>query len=75
MPTTLAAISFLRSIISSIFSSSVPGAEELVHLHVPRLADAEGAVGGLVLHRRVPPAVEVEDVVGPRSGSGRCRRP
>ena len=37
---------------------------QLVHLDVPRLADAVGAVGGLVLHRRVPPAVEVEDVVG-----------
>ena len=42
------------------------GADELVHLHVARLADAEGAVGGLVLHGRVPPAVEVEDVVGAR---------
>ena len=31
-------------------------------LHDPRLADAVGAVGGLVLDRRIPPAVEVEDV-------------
>ena len=39
-------------------------AHELVHQHVLVLADAEGAVRGLVLHRRVPPAVEVHDVRG-----------
>ena len=39
-------------------------ADELVHQHVPLLADAEGAVGGLVLDGRVPPAVEVDDVRG-----------
>ena len=32
---------------------------------VPGLADAEGPVGGLVLHRRVPPPVVVDHVVGP----------
>jgi hypothetical protein len=37
-------------------------ADELVHQHVLGLPDAEGAVGGLVLHRRVPPAVEVHHV-------------
>ena len=51
------------------------GADELVDLHVARLADAEGAVGRLVLDRRVPPAVEVEDVVRAPSGSGPCRPP
>ena len=39
------------------------GTHVLVDLHVARLADAERAVGGLVLDGRVPPAVEVEDVV------------
>ncbi len=34
-----------------------------MHLHVARLPDPEGAVGGLIFHRRVPPAIKVEDVV------------
>ena len=36
--------------------------DELVHEHVLLLTDAKGPVGGLVLHGRVPPAVEVYDV-------------
>ena len=51
------------------------GADELVHLHVARLADAEGAVGGLVLDGRVPPAVEVEDVVRAGQVEAECRPP
>ena len=39
-------------------------AHEFVHQHVLRLADAKGAVGGLVLHRRIPPAVEMHDMRG-----------
>ena len=39
-------------------------ADELVDEDVALLADAEGAVGGLVLDGRVPPAVEVDDVRG-----------
>ena len=39
------------------------GGDELAHLHVSMLADPERAVGGLVLDRRVPPAVEVDHVV------------
>ena len=39
-------------------------ADELVHQHVALLADAEGAVGGLVLDGRIPPAVEVDHVRG-----------
>ena len=39
-------------------------ADELVHQHVLGLADAEGAVGGLVLHRRIPPAIEMDDMRG-----------
>src|SRR6266536_891710 len=39
-------------------------ADELADLHVLALADAEGAVGRLVLHGRVPPAVEVDHVIG-----------
>ena len=38
--------------------------DEPVHLHRPGLADPVGAVGGLVLDGGVPPAVEVDDVVG-----------
>ena len=43
-----------------------PRAHHLVHLDDPRLADAVGAVRRLILDGRVPPAVEVEDVVGGR---------
>ena len=39
-------------------------ADQLAHLDVAALTDAEGAVGCLVLDRRVPPAVEVDYVVG-----------
>src|SRR5256885_11519863 len=39
------------------------GAEELVHLHVLLLPDAKRAVGRLILDRRIPPAIEVEDMV------------
>src|SRR5215218_5533571 len=35
---------------------------DLVDLHGAPLADAVGTVGGLILHRRVPPTVEVDDV-------------
>ena len=38
------------------------GADELVDEYGFVLADAVGAVGGLVLDRRVPPGVQVEDV-------------
>src|SRR5437899_2528923 len=41
-------------------------ANEFVNKNVAFLTDAEGAVGGLVFHRRVPPAVEVDDVAGLR---------
>ena len=40
--------------------------EEAVDLYGAVLADAPGAVGGLVLDGRVPPAVVVDDVRGPR---------
>jgi hypothetical protein len=50
------------------------GAEELVHLHILALPDAEGAVGRLVLDRRVPPAVEVEDVIRGREVEARAAR-
>src|SRR5438876_6958419 len=39
-------------------------AEVFVHLDVTRLTDAEGAIRGLILNGRVPPAIEVEYVVG-----------
>src|SRR5439155_16949951 len=41
-------------------------ADEFVHLHVAALPDAEGAVGGLILDGRIPPAVKVENVVRAR---------
>ncbi len=53
------------------------GAHEGVDLDVARLADAEGAIGGLILDGRVPPAVEVEDVVRPgqvQAGAARTKR-
>src|SRR5258708_2153186 len=40
-----------------------PGADELAHLNVALLPDTEGTVGGLVLHRRVPPPVEMHHMV------------
>ncbi len=41
----------------------VPWQDELVDLHGAALADPEGAVRGLLLDGRVPPAVEVDDVL------------
>ena len=41
-----------------------PPADKLVHQHVAPLANAESAVGGLVLDGRVPPAVEMDHVRG-----------
>ena len=43
-------------------------------LHLLYLADAVGAVGGLGLDGRVPPAVEVEDVAGTREVQARAAR-
>ena len=37
-----------------------------MYLHISLLPDAEGPVGSLVLDRRVPPAVKVENIVGRR---------
>ena len=42
------------------------GGDEAVDRDRAGLADAVGAVGGLVLHRRVPPGVHVDHVVGGR---------
>ncbi len=33
-----------------------------MHLHVLRLPDAVGAVGGLVFHGRIPPTVKMENM-------------
>src|SRR5690606_14025856 len=41
-----------------------PGADQLADLHVLALPDPEGAVGRLLLHGRVPPAVDVHDMAG-----------
>lgn len=40
--------------------------DEFMHLDVALLADAEGAIGGLIFNGWIPPAVEVENVVGAR---------
>src|SRR5680860_352791 len=51
--------------------------DEPVDLDCPHLADPVGAVGGLVLDSGVPPAVEVDDVVGTReveAGAARLER-
>ena len=47
---------------ASMRSSTVPRQTNLWTSDVLLLADAEGAVGRLVLDRRVPPAIEVDDV-------------
>src|ERR1700730_17521618 len=41
-------------------------AYELVDEHIALLPDAEGAVGCLILHCRIPPSVEVNDMRGRR---------
>jgi len=48
-------------------------ADELAHQDVLRLADAKRAIGRLILDRRVPPAVKMEDVIG--CGQVPCPRP
>ena len=45
-----------------------------MHLHVTRLADAKRPVRGLVFDRRIPPAVEVKDVVGAGQVQARSAR-
>ncbi len=64
-PTTLRTSAFLLSIKASIFSSSVP-AQMSMHLHIAHLTDAIRTIRSLILHRRVPPAVKVENVVSSR---------
>src|SRR5208283_1023508 len=49
-------------LIDSLFYSAT--AHEFVHEDVALLPDAEGAVGRLVLDRRIPPAVEMHDMRG-----------
>ena len=52
-------------------------ADQLVHEDGARLADAPGAVGGLVFDGRVPPAVVVHDLAGSReveAGAARFQR-
>ena len=52
-------------------------ANELVRQHIAVLADAPGAVGGLVFHGGVPPAVEVDHMRGGgqvQSGAARLER-
>src|SRR5450755_3663295 len=39
-------------------------ADELAHLHVASLANPECPVGGLILDRRIPPSVDMDNVVG-----------
>src|SRR5665811_2503492 len=46
-------------------------AYQFAHLDRAGLPDTEGTVGGLVLHRGVPPAIDVNDVVGCSQGEPR----
>jgi hypothetical protein len=52
----------LDRLIDASFQGS--SADELAHLDVVALADPECRVGGLVLDRGIPPAVDVDDMVG-----------
>ena len=61
---TASASARLRGSSSATRSSTVPSVTMPVHLHRPGLADPVGAVGGLLLDGGVPPAVEVDHVVG-----------
>src|SRR6266567_5567692 len=47
--------------IDALFQGS--DTDELVYLYVTLLPDAKGSIGSLVLHCRVPPAIEMEHVV------------
>ena len=49
------------------------GTDELAHQDVLALADAERPVGRLVLHGRVPPAVEMDHMVGGGQVEARSR--
>ena len=59
----LSASWLLRRLHSSIFSSMVSG-DQLVDEHRLVLADAVGAVGGLILDGRIPPGIIVDHRVG-----------
>ena len=61
---TFSATARLLSINASIRSSNVPAQTNFVHLHVLRLAYPECTIRRLILNRRIPPPVEVKDVVG-----------
>ena len=37
-------------------------AQELLNENVLRLTDSEGAIGGLIFHRWIPPSIEVNDM-------------
>ena len=52
----------LDHVVDAVFEGAA--ADEFVHHDAAGLADAEGAIGGLVLDGGVPPAVVVEDVRG-----------
>ena len=40
------------------------GDDKFVHLDIAALPDPKGAIGCLIFHGRIPPAVEMEDMVG-----------
>ena len=51
----------LRDHLIDAFFNRASG-HEFVHQHIVSLADAKGTVGGLILDRWIPPAIEVDDV-------------
>ncbi|MNV46648.1 hypothetical protein D3C71_1384880 [compost metagenome] len=53
----------LDQLVDSLLQRSLT--DQLVHLHIFVLANAERTVGRLILHRRIPPAVIMYDMVGP----------
>src|SRR5262249_12990531 len=50
--------------IDALFQCS--NTEELVHLYIAFLPNTKGSIGSLILHCRVPPAIEMEHVIGRR---------
>ena len=64
LPSTASASARLRVSSSAILLLDRAAGDQPVHLDRLGLADPVGAVGGLLLDGRVPPAVDVDDVVG-----------
>ena len=51
-----------------------PATDKFMNENISFLANAEGAIGGLVLNRWVPPTVEVDDMAGGGESESRAAR-